>query len=165
MPKRYKMKVEVEFDCPATVPPQEAFDRFFSADRKVENETAKVLSSQLFKIPAKVNPKLRAHNEARRVMQVLIDQSGMPFKIIKGNRYNGWDGSDATSQFQLYLPPDPSNPSTIDYHWVQIKGKHFLGSSTEKRIDLSDPASADLVTQELKCTFWRCGHKDRSRHQ
>jgi hypothetical protein len=157
MPKRYKMKVEVEFECPATVPPEEAFYRYFSADNKVENDKVTLKESTLFTTPSKENAVARAHNEARRVLQVIIDSTGLPFKIIKGNRYR-WN--EGVSQFQVYLPSQPSFPSKcIDHHWVRIKGNEFQGANT-KSINLAVPTSIEAAAQELKCTFWVCNHKN-----
>ena len=160
MPKRYKMKVEVEFECPATVPPNEVFYRYFSVNKKVENDTVKVLESKTFSAPTQASTKARAHNEARRVLQVILDHSGLVCKIIKGFR-SSYGGESSNFQVQTL-----NNSTYNNYQWFCIEGSTFKGSGSlyNRVVNLADPASTAVAAEVVKCAFMACGHSDKTRH-
>ena|SRR5882672_8062999 len=158
MPKRYILKVELEFECPATVPPQEAFYRYWSANRKVENDNCKVLDTKIITTAAKVDSAARAHNERRRVLQTMIDQCGFQAKIVKGYR-SRYDKTK--SMFQL------SCQEVNAYQrlpWASVKGSAIFFDNDKKAYNLADPNIHLEIAKELRCQWELCDHKNKSTH-
>lgn len=156
MPKRYIMKVEVEFECPATVAPNEAFYRYWSANRKVENDKIKVLESKIITTPSKVNDRARAHNECRRILQVVLEQSLMPIKISNGYRTR-WD--NGRSNFKVVVNPPGGSVST---HWIAVKGSEIV--MADSTFNLADPTAITKLIAKMKCNWGLCSHKPYEKH-
>lgn len=149
MGKRLKVKVELEFECPASVPPAEAFVKYFDSGRAVENIKATLIESSTFTIKAKENSKMRSHNEARRVLRVILDLAGGAFVINRG--YNSTYGAERASTFEVqHVGPNPRRT------WFTIRGAQF--QHNYHSINLSDPNSTELAAQAVKCTFGICNH-------
>ena len=156
MAKRYKIKVEVEFECPATMPPQEAFYQYWDARRNVEKDKVKLIEHSVFTIPSKVDANARAHNEARRVLQVVLDQSGLKTKIVKGYRTKWGVGS---SNFQVHI----DEPTAFSRDgWISVSGSTV--SINRIDYDLVDPTAVDKLIMKMKCHWHLCSHQNQVDH-
>lgn len=158
MPKRYIMKVELEFECPATVPPNEAFYRYWSANRKVENDNVKILDTKTITTPAKINEQARAHNERRRILQTMIDNCGFQVKIVRGYR-RGYNKGQ--SMFQLSCQEMNARHSLP---WVVVGGAEIFLDNERKTFHLANPDVHLEIAKELRCEFDLCDHKNKNKH-
>lgn len=158
MPKRYIMKVEVEYECPANDNPAATFEKYFKPRGKVENIKIKVLDTKQYKITATTNPKARRHNEARRVLKSLLEQLSIRYKVAGGWSYN------EISSFRLHLLDE--HPVASKSPYVNINGPVVTLSAAGRWVDttynLTDPNNMPKLLRAMGCMWRFCVHKSAS---
>lgn len=159
MAKRLKIKVEVEFECPDTCKPEEAFYKYFDANKRVENAVWKLIASSKFTDPSKINVKARAHNEARRILSTILTFVPAPSTIKRGYRSN-WNSGAST--FEVHVDSNQNSLVCPTRLWFTIRGATF--EYQDVRINLANPTSTAEAAQIITCAFGLCSHKDKEKH-
>ena len=157
MPNRYVMKVEVEYECPASVAPAETFNHYFKERGMVENVKIKILDVQKKKLESKIDQTARGHNEHRRVLNSILTQVGLKCKIQKG-----WHRRlpALESSFRVWI----NEPNAINnYVFVTVMGATIKYG--DKEYNLADPNVAPQLIQAMKCSWSLCNHADKRRHK
>lgn len=160
MAKRMKIKVEIEFDCPDSIAPEQAFDwNFMSRRVTCKLLSKKVISYQKFTTKPKVDERARTLNEYRRIFKGLLKKS----KYSKYLSIKGFKGNTYSKPYIDVMVISPRWPFTADLATFGIDNQILIVSShtdmfttnegqivyNKHTFNLSDPNSFDSIVRYI----------------
>jgi len=72
MREKYKLKVEVEFICPTTIKPNDAFSHWFKHTSKTNVKSIKLLNEDVIKLKSRINKQMRSLNERKHIVRTIL---------------------------------------------------------------------------------------------